>query len=197
VIALGLAGGLGALAKREAVRQRVMIRVVGGLLCVMTLVIVASALKRMLLYVDVYGFTWLRLTSFSFEVFLGVVFVLLLLAGIRLRGAWLPRVTMAAATAVLFTLVAVNPDALIARTTIQARLDGPYGVDLSYLNGLSPDAVDEILALPEAQRACALAGTRRELTTPDPWYRWNLAREHARSQLAQQSVTTCDRTPRG
>jgi hypothetical protein len=196
-ISLGLAALLAGLARRETRRQQVMVRVLGGLLCALTLVIVVSALRRMLLYIDVYGLTWLRLNSFAFEVFLGLVFVLLLIAGLRLRGAWLPRTTGAAAVVVLFTLVAVNPEGLMARTTIDARLNGPYVVDLAYLNGLSADAVDEILALPADQRACALAGLRDSLGPPDPWYHLNLAREHARAALADLPTTPCNDPPPG
>ena len=191
LIALALAAGLGGLVRRQTRHQRVLIRVMGGLLCLLTLVIVASALKRMLLYVDAYGFTWLRLLSFSFEVFLGLVFVLLLVAGIRLRGAWLPRATAAVAVGVLLALVAVNPEAVMARTTIEARLEQNRAVDLYFLGGLSADAVDEILRLPPAKRDCVLGWLREELAEPDEWYEVNLARAHARSVLAAVPAAPC------
>jgi hypothetical protein len=178
------------LARRENTRQRIMVRLVGGLLCALTLVIVASALRRMLLYVDAYGFTWLRLVSFSFEIWLGIVFLVVAVAGIRLRGGWVPRATGAAAAAVLFALVAVNPEGLMARTHLE-RLGGPYSVDFHYLGGLSADVVDEILKLPPGVRDCALADLRSELAQPDPWYEFNLAREHARTALARVPQGTC------
>ena len=106
-----------------------LIRALGGVLCGLTLVIVASALKRLGLYADAYGFTWPRLLGFAGEVWLGLIFVLVLVAGVRLRAAWLPRATVAAAVGVLFALVAVNPEALMARTVLE-RYDGPYPVDL-------------------------------------------------------------------
>jgi hypothetical protein len=205
MIALALAAGLGGLIRRRTPAQRALIRLVGGLLCLLTLVIVASALKRMLLYVDVYGFTWLRLLSFSFEIFLGLVFVLLLIAGFRLRGAWLPRATAAVAVGVLLGLVAVNPEAVMARTTIEARLEEDRAVDLYFLRGLSADAVDEILRLPPGQRDCVLGWLREELAEPEAWYQVNLAREHARSVLAAVPARPClelapptrDRGPHG
>jgi hypothetical protein len=184
VLSLGLAAALGAWARRDTPRQRVMVRSVGGLLCALTLVIVASALKRMLLYVDAYGFTWPRLLGFSFEIWLGLVFLLVLAAGIPLRGRWLPRVTAATAAGVLLALAAANPEALMARSHIDARLNSPYPVDVAYVGGLSADAIDEILRLPPGARDCALVELRDELREPDPWYRFNLAREHARSVLA-------------
>jgi hypothetical protein len=194
LLALGLAAALGALAQRRTPQQRIMIRTVGGLLCALTLVIVASALRRMVLYVDAYGFTWLRLLSFSFEIFLGLVFVLVLAAGVRLRGGWLPRSTAAAAVAVLFALVAVNPEAMMARTTLD-RLDGPYPVDFRYIAGLSADAIDEIMRVGPELRECALHELRDELAEPDPWYELNAAREHARAWLAVTPAGPCRYRP--
>jgi hypothetical protein len=190
VLSLGLAALVGVLAARQHRRQRILIRAVGGLLCALTLVIVVSALRRMLLYVDAYGFTWLRLISFSFEIWLGLIFLLVLVAGIRLRGTWVPRTTAALAAGVLFALVAVNPEALMARTHLE-RLDGPYGVDFRFISGLSADAVDEILRLPPGIRDCGLAQIRDELEESDPWFRVNLAREHARNVLAEVRVGEC------
>ncbi len=192
VIALALVAAVGGFAKRETSGQRVMVRVAGGLLCALTLVIVASALQRMLLYVDAYGFTWRRLLPFTLEVWLGLVFVLLLIAGIRLRGAWLPRAIVASAAATLFALVAVNPDALIARTTL-ARLETSYAVDYEFLDTLSADAVHEILRLSgAAERNCALEKLSRDLQAPDPWYAYNVAREQARAALADVEIGRCD-----
>jgi hypothetical protein len=180
-LALGLAAALGFWARRETLRERILIRVLGGLLCTLTLVIVASALRRLLLYVDAYGFTWQRLIGFAGEAFLGLVFVLLLVAGIRLRADWLPRATVATATGVLLALVAVNPEALMARTHLERY--GGYGIDVGFLSDLSADAIDEINRLPLRVRVCVLHDLRQSLERRDPWYELNLAREHARTAV--------------
>ena len=57
-----------------------------GVLCALTLVIVVSALYRLHLYEEAFGFTRLRLFMNAFESWLGVLVVLVLLAGIRLRA---------------------------------------------------------------------------------------------------------------
>jgi len=131
------------------------------------------------------------LLPFTVEVWLGLVFVLLLAAGIKLRGNWLPRAIVASGAGVLFALVAVNPEALIARTTL-ARLETSYPVDYEYLDTLSADAVDEILRLPRAERNCALEQLSRELEGGDPWYAFNVARERARTALADVEIGRCD-----
>jgi len=181
-LTLGLVAGLGLWARRQTATDLGLIRALGGLLCLLTLVIVASALKRLGLYADAYGFTWPRLLGFAGELWLGLVFVLLLLAGIRMRADWLPRTTVAAAVMVLFGLVVVNPESLMARTVLD-RLGGPYPVDLGFVRGLSADAADEIARLPVGYRDCALMKMRITLKQPDPWYRLNLARQHARGAI--------------
>ena len=90
-----------------------------GALCVLTLVVVASALHRMDLYQDAYGFTRLRLLVDVFEGWLGLVVLGVLVAGIRLRGWWLPRMALLSGAALLLGLAVANPDAWIARHNIE------------------------------------------------------------------------------
>lgn len=75
-----------ALALRWAPRggpgDRTLVRSVLGTLCVLTLVVVASALRRMDLYVDAFGLTRLRISVAAVELWLGVVLVLILAAGV-------------------------------------------------------------------------------------------------------------------
>ncbi len=188
LLTLAVIAAVGYRAARERRRDRLAIRVLGGALCVLALVVVASALRRMALYADAYGFTRLRLAAFTGELWLGLLFVLLLVAGVRLGGArWLPRAATATAAAVLLALVAINPDAYIARTIIDRyRHDGH--LDANYLSHLSADAVAEIDRLPEPQRSCTLVLIADRLAEPDPWYAYNAAREQARALLAARPV---------
>ena len=52
-----------------------------GALCVLTLAVVASALYRMSLYQEAFGYTVLRVFVDGFELWLGLVVVFLLAAG--------------------------------------------------------------------------------------------------------------------
>jgi hypothetical protein len=80
-LTLAVVAALAALADRTHPRDRILLRVLGGALCALTLVIVASALDRMDLYVAAYGFTGQRLAGYAVEVWLGLLFVLVLGAG--------------------------------------------------------------------------------------------------------------------
>ncbi len=85
-----------------------------GALLLLTLVVVASALHRMDLYQDAYGFTRLRLVVDLFEGWLGLVVIAVAVAGIGLRGRWLPRFALLSGAALLLGLAIANPDAWIA-----------------------------------------------------------------------------------
>ena len=158
-----------------------------GVLCALTLVVVASALHRMDLYQDAYGFTRLRLLVDLFEGWLGLVVLGVLVAGIRLRGAWLPRLALLVGATLLLGLAAANPDAWIARHNLE-RYDAIGKLDPAYLGGLSADALPTILAhpLPPAER-CPLGDLTVGLGEGDPWAAWNLGRSRARAAAREQA----------
>jgi Domain of unknown function (DUF4153) len=170
-------------APRDASSERVLLRVLLGALAVLTLVIVASALHRMHTYQQAYGFTRLRVLVSACELWLGAVFLAVLAAGVRLRGSWLPEATVAAAIAALLGLVALNPDRFIADRNVD-RYYRAGRIDVSYLSGLSADAVPALDRLPAALRACALEPIADDLEhRPDAWRDLNLARSAARRLL--------------
>ena len=163
-------------APRGTGRERLISRLVLGVLCVGTLGVVASALRRMDLYVEAFGLTRLRLFVVMAEVVLGVVLLLLLAAGVRWRAGWLPRAVVHVAGAGVLALALVNPDALIARHNLTADLEVP--VDTVYLAGLSADAVPALHALDDPLWACLVHGG-----TDGGAAAWNLGRARA-SELA-------------
>lgn len=142
----------------------------------------ASASRRLAVYAGAYGLTVPRLLGFAVAAWLGLVIVLLA-AGVRLRASWMPRATMAAGVVVVFALVAINPDALMART-LMAHLDGPYPVDYQYLSRLSPDAAFELAALVERGRC----GRAARPSDGEPWYAFNLSRYRARLAVGTDQI---------
>ncbi|QYJ05686.1 DUF4173 domain-containing protein [Nocardioides panacisoli] len=151
-----------------------------GLLGVQTLVVVASALHRMDLYQEAYGFTELRLLVTAFEGWVGVLVVAMLVAGVGLRARWLPRFALVTGTVALLGIVALNPDAWIAERNLD-RYAETGRVDWPYLQGLSQDAVPTLVEeLPDDLEDCALAGRVRDR---DDWLEWNLGRSRAAAYL--------------
>ena len=176
-------------APRATNRDRLLLQVVLGALCALTLVVVASALYRMHVYEEAYGFTRLRLLVSVFEAWLGVVIVLVLAAGIRLRGPWVPWAALLTGAAMLLGLAAFNPDAYIAERNID-RFEQTGRIDWYYLSGLSADAVPALAELPSKYRGCVLHAEPQQYD----WLEWNLGRARADSVLQQSGASSapCD-----
>jgi hypothetical protein len=176
-------------APRETASDRLWLRVALGVLCAETLVVVWSALYRMHLYQQAYGFTRLRLLVDVFEGWLGVVVLLVAAAGLAWRGSWLPRAGLVTGVVALLGLAAINPDAWIARHNLDRYADTGK-VDWTYLHGLSDDAVPTLAG---RDAACALVGREHP---PDDWLEWNLGRARAAGHLPRPSGTEVDPCPR-
>lgn len=180
-------------AKQEAGLDRTLLRVLLGLLSVLSMVVVASALYRMYTYQQAYSFTGERVFVMGFELLLGTVFLLMLIAGIPWRGAWIPRTVVGLAVLLLLGLAVLNPEDYAARRNIQRyeetkagcadRSDCTGKIDLWYLRALSADATPALTTLPPELRGCPLSWIVPKLEQPDPWYAWNLGRQQARQAL--------------
>ena len=164
--------------------DRAWLRGLLGALAFLTLVIVASALTRMWAYQQAYGFTVLRLFVEVCELWLGLVYLLLIVAGARLRGAWLPTAIVASAVVAVLALAALNPDRFVAEHNI-ARWQQTGDIDRYYLSGLSADAAPALARLPEPLRLCVLSDLADRLNQDrDDWRSWNLSRSAARQTVA-------------
>jgi hypothetical protein len=145
-------------------------------------VVIASALERMRLYVQHFGLTELRLYATGGILWLAVVsawFAFTVLRGRRYAFAVGALVAGFAATLALNVL---SPDALIARTNVTRPV-----VDVSYLAGLSDDAVPTLLSrissLPAVQQTeLARELLRRDVAAGD-WRSWNVSRARAADAL--------------
>nr|WP_069817221.1 DUF4173 domain-containing protein [Streptomyces sp. TP-A0874] len=173
-------------APRGGPGDRVLVRAVLGALCVLTLVVVAAALRRMDFYVDAYGLTRLRLSVAGVELWLGVVLVLAMVAGV-VGGRWLPRAVLASAGAAVLLFGLLSPDALIAEHNV-ARYQRTGKIDVLYLQQLSADAVPALDRLPEPARSCSLLSLTRRIgpeaeEAAKPWYASSLGERRARALL--------------
>jgi hypothetical protein len=191
LIVTGLVLAVVAVAGRYAPLQRradrATVRMLLGLLCALTLVVVTVALRRLYLYEEAYGWTRLRLWVHAFELWMGLVVVLIAIAGIRLDAAWLPRAIATSGAVGLLALGLVNPDGFIATRTVD-HLRHSGAADLSYLSGLSADAAPALDRLPEPQRSCALRRLAVALQHDDSWSGGNLSRARARGLLRRHPV---------
>jgi hypothetical protein len=181
--------GVLAIAARKAPRcdagDRAAMRAGLGLLAGLALVVVISALARMNAYEAAYGLTRLRLLVAACEVWFGLIFVMVLLNGMRLRplgrrkGGWLIPASFATGVAMLILLAALNPDRMVADRNID-RYEANGKIDIYYLGTLSADAAPALNRLPVPERTCAIDKMTRSLDD-DAWYEFNWGRHIART----------------
>lgn len=200
--------------ERSDFRGESLFRGLAGLLLLLLLVVMASALARMSLYRSEYGLTELRVYTTAFMGWLAVVsawFGLTVLRGRRRQFAGGAFVSAYAAVAVLFLW---NPDARIVGANIAlahvSRSDAAPGspdalpgrrFDADYAASLSADAVPALVAAlprlsPADRQALAVRLLRR---TPAPlpadWRAWCWSRRAAAQSLARSHASLAALVP--
>ncbi|QLQ39446.1 DUF4153 domain-containing protein [Micromonospora robiginosa] len=182
LLTVAVLGGVTRWARRERPVERTVLRVLLGLLSALSVVIVVSALSRMWTYQKVYSFTGERIFVMAFEMLLGAVFLMILAAGVKWQGRWIPGTTVALTVAMLLGLAVLNPEDYAARRNT-LRYEQTGKIDAWYLRALSADATPALTKLPDPVRRCTLSWIADDLAQPDPWYAWNLGRHRARQAL--------------
>ena len=195
-----LAGGLLATVHAIAARRTPALVGAGLVLAGLTAVVLASALLRLRIYQDAYGWTELRFYVLAAIVWLavGIAVTIVLLA--RDRMGWLLHGLAIAAIAVLLGVNIVGPSRLIAEQNVARVLnpalvppDGRSGLDVVYATRLGDDAIPALVAalpaLAPGDRVALRIGLDRRaeaLAQSDAtgWPSWNLGRESARAALA-------------
>ncbi|HEY3164354.1 MAG TPA: DUF4173 domain-containing protein [Candidatus Limnocylindrales bacterium] len=195
-----LAGGLLVAIHAIAARRTSVLVAAGLTLAALTAVVLASALLRLRIYQDAYGWTELRFYVLATIVWLaiGIGITMVLLA--RDRMGWLLHGLAIAAVVVLVGMNVVGPSRLIAEENVARVLnpalvpaDGKSGLDVSYATRLGDDAIPALVrALPalaprdrlELRGELIRRRDALEDRTATGWPSWNLGRELARDALA-------------
>jgi hypothetical protein len=195
-LALPLVVGLDWLGRRDTPRQRRVFQALGGAMVLLTLVILGSAMLRMVLYEDAYGYTHLRLYSHAFMIWLAALCLLFLAALARERRQWLTFGVLVSLLVALGGLSLLNPDHFIAEQNLR-RYEVGLPLDARHLTDLSADAAPVVLRALDlavarddvAVRDALGRGLRQMLLRLDPavaapWPAANLARANAHAALA-------------
>lgn len=188
----------------EARRRRddLVFRLLGGLLLLLLLVIVASALQRVRAYQAAYGLTESRFYGALFLGWLTLLTAWLAATVLRGRRERFAFPALVSGFAFVALLVAVNPDARIARTNLERAGDVPTEtdgsaptVDARYLASLSADAVPTLMealpALAPPSRCVAARGLLQRwgpAGTHEPeWRSWNWSEARAREVVSSEA----------
>lgn len=172
--------------KQNAGKMQGYLKVLYCILVAFNFVIMASSHMRLQYYEISFGMTLARFVSHSFMILL-VIFNAIMLARIFFSKVKLIKLFAAAALLYLCAIVAVNPEAYVARSNIQ-RYESGKKIDVAYLFTLSGDAVSEtcdfIKAHPEAYDAEARQAMQRKYAEYErvcgyDWQSQNLAVRNA------------------
>ncbi|HEX2756712.1 MAG TPA: DUF4173 domain-containing protein [Candidatus Limnocylindrales bacterium] len=195
-----LAGGLLATVHAIAARRTPALVGAGLALAGLTAVVLASALLRLRIYQDAYGWTELRFYVLATIVWLAIGIGITITLLYRDRMRWLLHGLAIAAVVVLAGINIVGPSRLIAEQNV-ARVvdpflvpaDGKSGLDVTYAVRLGDDAIPALVAaLPaldpadreELFRRLLLRRVTLDEASATGWPSWNLGRELAREALA-------------
>lgn len=173
---------LGSRQETLSLRGGKILRAANALLLLLTLVILASALRRMQLYILVYGLSVLRLLTLWG---MAVIAVGIFAAGVKLLRSRFSffRVfgPFVLAAWCLFSLM--NPCAVIARYNVDRYLEGSLEqIDTEYLSTLGTDTLPALRHLEEASGmgADAIDSLLRDMDEPRDWAQHNLSYRHLR-----------------
>lgn len=164
------------------------VRMLNSLLIANTMVMLVSAFIRMSLYEKAYGYTYLRILTHAFMVFLFVLFIITLFRIWNDRaGLVKPYVVTALIAFVIINYM--NIDVIIAKNNIN-RFSSAYKLDAKYLTNLSDDAVPEMVKFAndnpgEASAAVKenLEGRKERLSAPKRWQAFNISELRAKKAL--------------
>lgn len=122
------------------------------LLILSTLILVATAVSKMLLYIGTYGLTVSRVISTYFMTFLAVVFILFAIGLFKENFNAMPAVIIAAAV-MLIVLSFSNVPAIVSKYNAKAVQTGADVVlDRPYFESLGADGIPDAIALRDDER---------------------------------------------
>ncbi len=123
------------------------VKVLCTFIAIFTLIISATAISKMVLYIDAYGMTVLRLTTSAFMIFLIIVFASLLLR-IYIPEIKVIKTALFTAAAVLLILGTVNVNAVAAKYNYDRYINDTLpNIDVNALADLGDEGVPYIVKL--------------------------------------------------
>ena len=135
------------LCKKQDGRAALGVRLLSCFVCLFSLALIATSVSKMVLYIQSFGMTRLRILTTAFMLVLAVLFAAVILRLFLRRVAYL-KVAAVAATLVLLGLSFANVDRIIASYNVRAYQSGVLeSVDVRTLTELSDAAVPYLLEL--------------------------------------------------
>jgi hypothetical protein len=167
------------------------VKVLNSVLVVSTLIMLLSAHFRMSLYEEAYGFTYLRVLTHAFMIYLFVLFIATLVK-IWYKPLILLKFYIVISIAAYTLVNYINVDRLIVINNIE-RYDKGYSLDIDYLTTLSYDAVPLLIDFRNKtsdqelvkQLENGLQSKKQALEKTTPWQSLSISRSRAQKAFSQ------------
>lgn len=141
------------LAKKQDGKACLTIKLLATFIGLFTLVIIATAISKMVLYINEYGMTVRRVTTSAFMVFLAVVFISVILR-IYIRRINIVKTALFTAGCVVLLLGTVNVNRVCARYNYESYITGKHQtVDVEALYNLGDEGIPYVVKLAEDKNA--------------------------------------------
>ena len=137
--------GASSVTRRETDIQRRIFSGLGIGIVALVIVMLVSAFQRLLLYETAYGFSRLRTYTHVFILWLALLLVTVVVLEFLHRERAFALAALVAALGFVLSLGTMNVDGFIVRQNVERAVQGEV-FDVSYLTGLSTDAVPALAA---------------------------------------------------
>ncbi len=135
------------LAQKQNGKVCVGIKITATFISVFTLIIISTAISKMVLYINEYGMTVLRIGTSAFMIFLAVVFISVILR-IYINKINVVKTALITAGIVVLLLGTVNINALCARYNYESYKDGRLDtIDIETLYNLGDEGIPYVVRL--------------------------------------------------
>ena len=147
VINLGLVFFSMLLAKKQNGKVCAGLQIIATFISVFTLIIIATAISKMVLYISEYGMTILRITTSAFMLFLAVVFISVILR-IYITKINIVKTALLSAGLIVMLLGTVNVNAICAKYNYEAYKAGKLdSIDIEAIYNLGDEGIPYITRL--------------------------------------------------
>ncbi|MEY4641281.1 MAG: hypothetical protein RLZZ227_1275 [Pseudomonadota bacterium] len=164
----------------------------GTTLVLFVLIILASAVQRMLLYTETFGLTIDRFAALGFLLWQAFNLASFALTVLRGHNQHFASGLAISAVVALLLLGLINPAAIVAKFNIERTLTEQAPLDVDYLMELGSDVVPVILEGYDELSAAEQCAVTRQLAdprlfpaamNPDDWRGWNASQLKARRMI--------------
>lgn len=135
------------LAKKKDGKISICIKILVSFITLFTLVIIATAISKMVLYINHYGMTVLRITTSAFMLFLTIVFISIILK-IFIKKINFVKTALLAAGVIILLLGTINVNEICAKYNYDSFISGKLAkIDVNALYELGDEGIPYLVKL--------------------------------------------------